>query len=169
MGEYMNVIEIVFAITVVAAMFSNFFGIPGNLIIVFNSLVYGLITNFHKYSLAFVFTLFLVLLIIEFLEYLLVVLTARKYGASKWGIIGSILGGIGGAISGAFVTPIMGAIIGSVIGVFLGALILEFFKSYNLKSAFLSGTGAFLGKLGGLSIKTCGAVTMVTMIGYKIL
>ena len=165
----MNIIEIVFAVTVVAAMFSNFFGIPGNVIIVLNSLVYGLITNFTKYSLAFVFTLFLILLIIEFLEYLLIVLTAKKYGASKWGITGSILGGIGGAISGAFVTPILGAIIGSIIGVFFGALVLEFFKSYNIKNAILSGTGAFLGKLGGLSIKTCGAVTMITMIGYKIL
>jgi uncharacterized protein YqgC (DUF456 family) len=165
----MNIIEIIFAVTILAAMFSNFFGIPGNVIIVFNSLVYGLLTNFNKYSLAFVFTLFLVVLIIEFLEYLLVVLTARKYGASKWGITGSILGGIGGAISGAFVTPILGAIIGSILGVFIGALILEFFKSYDIKNAFLSGTGAFLGKLGGLSIKTCGAVTIVTMIGYKIL
>jgi uncharacterized protein YqgC (DUF456 family) len=165
----MTIIEIVFAVTVFAAMFSNFFGIPGNIIIVFNSLVYGLITNFNKYSLAFVFTLFLVVLIVEFLEYLLVVLTAKKYGASKWGITGSILGGIGGAISGAFVTPIIGAIIGSILGVFIGALILEFFRSYDIKNAILSGTGAFLGKLGGLSIKTCGAVTIVTMIGYKLL
>jgi uncharacterized protein YqgC (DUF456 family) len=164
-----TVVELIFAVFIVASMFSNFFGVPGNILIAINSLIYGLLTNYADFSFAFVITLFIVVLIIEFLEYLLIVLTAKKYGASKWGITGSIIGGIGGAISGAFVTPILGAIIGSILGVFLGATLLEFFKSYKLKEAFFSGIGAFLGKVGGLSIKLCGAVTMVIMIGYKIL
>jgi uncharacterized protein YqgC (DUF456 family) len=162
------ILEIAFLVIIVAAMFSNFFGIPGNFLILFNSFVYGLITNFESISLAFIVTLLLVVLLIEFIEYLLIVVSARKYGASKWGITGSIIGGIGGAISGAFVTPVLGAVIGSVIGVFLGATLLEFLRSYSLREAFFSGIGAFLGKLGGLSIKTCGAVTMIIMIGYQI-
>jgi uncharacterized protein YqgC (DUF456 family) len=162
-------LEVVFAITVIVALFSNFAGVPGNIIIAVNSLIYGLVTNFNQFSFTFVLTIFLIVIVVEFLEYLLIVLTAKKYGASRWGIIGSILGGIGGAISGAFITPVLGAIIGSVIGVFIGALVGEFFKSYNLRKSLLSGMGAFLGKLGGLSIKTCGAVTLVIMIGYKIL
>ncbi len=161
-------LNIVFVVSVVAAMFSNFYGIPGNIFIALNSFIYGVITGFDSLSLAFVLTLFLIVFIAEFLEYLLIVLTARKYGASKWGITGSIIGGIGGAISGAFVTPVMGAIIGSVLGVFIGATVLEFFKSFRLRDALLSGIGAFLGKLGGLSIKTCGAVTMLIMIGYQL-
>ena len=166
----MNVIlEIVFIVAVVASLFSNFYGLPGNILILFSSFVYGIATNFVQYSFAFVITLLLIVLLVEFLEYLLIVLAARKYGASKWGITGSIVGGIGGAISGAFVTPVLGAIIGSVIGVFAGATLLEFFKSYNLREALLSGVGAFLGKLGGLSIKMCGAVTIIIMIGYKVL
>jgi len=161
-------IEILFILAVTASMFSNFFGVPGNFFIALNSLIYGIITNYVDYSFTFVLTLFVIVVSLEFLEYLLIVLTAKKYGASKWGITGSIIGGIGGAISGAFVTPILGAIIGSIIGVFAGATLLEFLKSYNLKEAILTGVGAFLGKLGGLSIKTCGAVTMIIMIGYKI-
>jgi len=161
-------LNIIFAVSVLAAMLSNFYGIPGNILIAVNSTIYGIITGFESFSFAFVLTLFLIVLITEFLEYMLIVLTARKYGASKWGITGSIIGGIGGAISGAFVTPVMGAIIGSVLGVFIGATVLEFFKSYRLRDAFLSGAGAFLGKLGGLSIKTCGAVTMLIMIGYQL-
>jgi uncharacterized protein YqgC (DUF456 family) len=162
------VLEILFIVLAVASMFSNFFGIPGNILLFFNSLIYAFLTNFENISFAFLITLFLVVLLVEFLEYLLIVLSARKYGASKWGITGSIVGGIGGAISGAFVTPVLGAIIGSIIGVFLGATILEYFKSYSFREAFYSGIGAFLGKLGGLSIKTCGAVTMLIMIGYQI-
>ena len=166
----MNVIfEIVFIVAVVVSLFSNLYGLPGNILILFSSFVYGIVTNFVQYSFAFVITLLLIVLLVEFLEYLLIVLTAKKYGASKWGITGSIVGGIGGAISGAFVTPVLGAIIGSIIGVFAGATLLEFFKSYNLREALLSGVGAFLGKIGGLSIKMCGAVTIIIMIGYKVL
>jgi uncharacterized protein YqgC (DUF456 family) len=163
-----SVLELIFAVFIFASMVSNFFGAPGNLLITINSFVYGIITNYADYSFGFVISLFLIMLLVEALEYVLIVLTAKKYGASKWGITGSIVGGIGGAISGAFVTPIMGAIIGSIIGVFLGATILEFFKSYQIKEALLSGVGAFLGKLGGLSIKTCGAITMIIMIFYQI-
>ena len=164
-----SIIEIVFAFALVVSLFSNFFGIPGNLLIAVNSLIYGLVTNYAEYSFTFVLTLFAIFLLVEFLEYLLIIVSAKKYGASKWGITGSIIGGIGGAISGAFVTPVMGAIIGSIVGVFAGATLLEFIKSYNLKESLLSGVGAFIGKIGGLSIKICGAVTMVIMVGYKIL
>jgi len=162
------VIEIIFIAAVIGSMFSTFFGLPGNLLIAINSLVYGIVTNFASYSFAFVLTLFLIVLISESLEYFLIIVTARKYGASKWGITGSIFGGIAGAISGAFVTPVLGAVIGSVIGVFLGGTLLEFFKSYNLRAALNSGIGSFIGKLGGLSVKTCAAVTMIIMIGYRI-
>lgn len=160
---------IFFLAAVIASMFSNFFGIPGNILIAINSLLYGVITNFAKFSFGFVVTLFLVMLLIEVLEYVLIVFSAKKYGASRWGITGSIAGGIAGAISGAFFTPVIGAIVGSVIGVFLGTTILEFFKSYKIRDAVYAGVGAFLGKLGGLSIKTCGAVTMFIMISDKIL
>jgi len=163
-----SALEIVFALFVIASMVSNFYGIPGNLLIAVNSFFYGLITNYTAFSFTFVLTLFLIMLIVEALEYLLIVIAARKYGASRWGITGSIIGGVGGAISGAFVTPIVGAIVGSIIGVFAGATILEFFKSFKVKEAILSGVGAFLGKIGGLSIKTCGAVTMLIMIVYQI-
>jgi len=162
------IFDILFVFTVVAALVSNFFGVPGNVLIAVNTLIYGFFTNFNSYSLSFVLTLFLIVLLVEFIEYLLIALTAKKYGASKWGITGGIVGGIGGAISGAFFTPVLGAIIGSVIGVFFGAIIFEYFRSFDLRSSFYSGIGAFLGKIGGLSIKTCGAVTMVIMIGYKI-
>jgi uncharacterized protein YqgC (DUF456 family) len=162
------IVEIIFITVVLGSMFSNFFGVPGNLLIAVNSLVYGIVTNFASISFAFVLTLFLVVLISEILEYFLIIVAARRYGASKWGISGSIIGGLAGAISGAFVTPVIGALVGSGIGVFLGGTIVEFFRSYNLRAALNSGIGSFIGKLGGLSVKTCAAITMVIMIGYRL-
>ena len=162
------VLDILFVLAVSAALMSNFFGVPGNILIAVNSLIYGIITNFDSFSLTFVLTLFIIMILVEFLEYLLIALTAKKYGASKWGITGGIIGGIGGAISGTFFTPVLGAIIGSILGVFFGAIIFEYFRSFYFRMAVKSGIGAFLGKIGGLSLKTCGAVTMIIMIGYKI-
>jgi uncharacterized protein YqgC (DUF456 family) len=108
-------------------------------------------------------------LIFEVLEFLLIFFTAKKIGASKWAIMGGVFGGVLGAISGAFFTPVMGGIIGSVTGVFVGAFILEFIKCKCLRSSFMSGIGVFLGKIGGLSIKTVGAITMTIMVASKII
>lgn len=151
------------------SVFSNFYGLPGNSILALSSLVYGLITGFESFSFSFVLTLFGIVVALELLEFLLIYFTAKKYGSSKWGISGAIIGGIVGAISGAFVTPIMGAIIGSICGVFLGAFLLEFINTTNVKDSLFSGLGAFLGKLGGLSIKVIGAVTMAVMVASRII
>jgi len=160
--------EVILIVFISVALISNFFGIPGNLLIALNAFIYGIITRFDDFSFAFVLSLFIIVVALEFLEYLLISLTARKYGASKIGVAGGIFGGVLGGISGAFITPVLGAIIGSVIGVFVGAVSLEFLKSYKLKVSLYKGFGAFLGKIGGLSIKVCGAVTMTIMISYKI-
>ena len=87
------VLDILFVLAVSAALMSNFFGVPGNIIIAINSLIYGVITNFNSFSLTFVLTLFIIVILVEFLEYLMIALTAKKYGASKWGITGGIIGG----------------------------------------------------------------------------
>ena len=151
------------------SMFSNFYGLPGNFSIVLSSLVYALATGFNHFSISFILLVFAVFLLFELLEFLLIFLTARRFGASKWGISGAILGGIIGALSGAFFTPVMGAIVGSVIGVFLGAFTLEFFKNRNIKKSLRYSFGAFIGKMGGLSLKTVGAVTMASMVLSKII
>ena len=149
--------------------FSNFYGLPGNLSIVLSSLLYGVATGFSHFSFSFLLLVLAVFLLFELLEFLLIFLTARKFGSSKWGVAGAIAGGILGAVSGAFFTPVMGAITGSVLGVFIGAFTLEFIKNRNVKQSLRGSFGAFLGKMGGLSLKTIGAVTMASMVLTKII
>jgi len=151
------------------SIFSNFFSFPGNLSIVLSSLFYSIVTGFAYFSFSFFLLVFAIFILVELLEFLLIFLTARKYGSSKWGVSGALAGGIIGALSGAFVTPVMGAVVGSVVGVFCGAFILEFSKNKNLKKSLISSFGAFLGKMGGLSIKTIGAMTMASMVLSKII
>ncbi len=161
----MHAVFEIFLITFVSASaISNFFGAPGNILIVFGSFFYALTTGFHRFSFPFVLTLLAVMLLFELLEFILISISAKRYGTSKWGIAGAIIGGILGAFSGAFFTPLFGAILGSLLGVFLGAFVVEILRNPNIAHGLKAGYGAFLGRLGGLSIKMVGSVTLAVMI-----
>ncbi len=159
-----SILEIALVSVVSASAIANLFGLPGNILIATSSFIYAVSTGFNHFSLTFVLTLFAVMLLFEALEFILINISARHYGSSKLGVAGAIVGGILGAISGAFFTPVAGAIIGSFLGVFWGTFFVEFSRNPNLKHGLRAGYGAFLGRLGGLSMKMIGAVTMAIMI-----
>lgn len=147
-----------------ASAISNFFGAPGNLLIALGSFFYALTTGFNQFSLPFVLTLMAVMLLFEILEFILISVSAKRYGTSRWGIAGAIIGGILGAFSGAFFTPLLGAILGSLVGVFLGAFAIEMARKPNIGHGLQAGYGAFIGRIGGLSIKVIGSITLAVMI-----
>ncbi len=156
---------VIFLVTFVSASaVSNFFGAPGNLLIAIGSFFYALTTGFEQLSLSFVLTLIAVMLLFEILEFILISVTAKHYGTSRWGIAGAIIGGILGAFSGAFFTPLLGAILGSLVGVFLGAFVIEMTRKPNIGHGLRAGYGAFVGRVGGLSIKVIGSITLAVMI-----
>jgi len=164
-----TILDIALIFMVGFSVISNFMGLPGNILIALSGLLYGISTGFEAYSFTFVLTLFAVLIFFEVLEFILIYVAAKKFGCSRWGIAGGIVGGILGALSGMLYSPVLGALIGSVIGVFIGASGLELFRSGNLKSSLFAGLGAFLGRIGGLSVKVVGAMTMSIMIVQKII
>jgi len=74
------------------------------------------------------------------------VVGAKKFGASRAGMIGSFVGAIAGAIF--FSIP------GLILGTFFGAMFCEMaFSRRNLKQSLASGTGALLGFLAGSLFK----------------
>ncbi len=159
-----TILDIALISIVTVSTIANFFGIPGNILIALGSLFYAISTGFSEFSFGFVLTIFGVMILFEFLEFVLISISARHYGSSRWGVVGAIVGGILGAISGAFFTPVMGGIIGSFLGVFIGAFIVEFIRSTKVKNSLKAAYGAFLGRIGGLSVKVIGAVTLSIMI-----
>ena len=55
------------------------------------------------------------------------------------------------------------------IGVILGTILLELIiKGRNIRAAFHAMLGALIGKVGGLTIKVIGTLTMVIVVGYKV-
>jgi len=81
-----------------------------------------------------------------FIDYIASIYGGKKYGASKWGSIGSLLGGVVGFILLNF--------IGMFFGIFIGALIGEFFiAKKDTNASFRAGIGSLLGFLAGTLIK----------------
>jgi len=77
-------------------------------------------------------------------DYFLPLIGAKKYGASRWGIYGSIAG----MIIGAFFSPF-----GMLLGAFIGAVLVEWMVSRKEKQALRAGWGIFIGSLLGTILK----------------
>lgn len=144
------------------------FGIPGTFLIVAAAFVYAWATDFVIMTIGFVGLLLLLAVLIEVVEFFLGALTAGKYGSSRMGMIGSILGGFFGAIWGVPFFPPIGILIGAFLGAFVGATLFEFVVSKDMKHSIRVGKGAFLGSVAGKLAKIAAAVAMVVMVGIKI-
>ncbi len=83
--------------------------------------------------------------VVTALDYIVPVAGAKKYGASKWGIWGSV----GGMILGIVFFPPLGIIAGA----FLGAVAVELLGGKETKDAFRAGWGVFVGTLLGTILK----------------
>ncbi len=105
--------------------------------------------------------IFAVLAIVSIvLDYLGGVIGAKKYGATRWGLIGSVIGGIVGFF--------MGGIIGLVFGPFFGAVSFELLFGKDLKGAFRSGMGTLVGFLGGVIIKLVISIVIIGIFIMKV-
>lgn len=96
------------------------------------------------------------------LDYVVMVIGARKLGATRWGTAGALLGVCFGMVMGVFFGG-LGSLVGVVVGPFLGATLLEFTggkRSWRKSSR--AGLGATLGLLAGTVGKVgCGVLVIV--------
>lgn len=94
------------------------------------------------------------------LEYVIPARTNKKYGGTRWGSIGSLVG----TIVGLFFIPIpFGFLIGMLIGVFAGELLHDF---KDKKKAFNSTKGALIGFLYGTGFTFMIALAMFLVTVY---
>lgn len=86
---------------------------------------------------------------------------ASRFGSTRWGVGGSVVGGIAGLV--AFNVP------GLVIGVFLGAAAGEMiFARKDLHQSLRAGWGSVLGFLGGTVLKLILGIVMVLVFLGKL-
>ncbi|MFP3975152.1 MAG: DUF456 domain-containing protein [Dehalococcoidia bacterium] len=117
--------------------------------------IYALGTGFETISIAAVVVFFVLTVLISLLDFVAPALGARKYRASKPGIIGAFLG----SIAGIFVLGLWGIILGPLIGAFLG----ELAARWKFQQALGATVGAFLGFIVGSLFKL---ILILVMAGF---
>ena len=128
--------------------------LPGNILIFAGALVYGIFTEFEEITLWVLATLAGISIGAQVLDYVAEAYGAKRFGATKYGIWGAIIGGIIGLI-----TLNIG---GLVLGLFFGAVIPEILLGgRSPKGALRIGWGSLLGFLGGTLMKFILGLVMI--------
>ena len=119
--------------------------LPSLPIIYAGYLIFGVASGWAHYGWGVMILFGLVTALTAVLDYVAGAAGARRYGASRAGVIGSLLGAIIGVI--VFNVP------GLILGPFVGALLGELIWGRTFQEAFRSGWGAFLGFVAGVLLK----------------
>ena len=152
-----------------AGLVSIPFGLPGAWIILADAAVFALLTGFAKISWPVLAILFGMALIGEGVEFLAGLYGAKRWGASKKGMLGALVGAVLGAVLLSPLLFLVGALLGAFLGAFAGAFLIEYLSRRNLPQALRSGWGAFLGRTAGLLAKGAMAVGMAALIVSRFL
>ena len=98
----------------------------------------------------------------EVLETLFAGYGARKFGGSKGAMVAALVGCILGAVAGTPLFPVVGTLLGACAGAFGGAALYEYLQhDVGVNRSIWVGTGAALGKIGGILAKfICGLLML---------
>ena len=133
--------------------------IPGPLLIFLGAVAHRLFIHADNSIGTLGFVILGILLLMAFaIDFLSGMVGAKYFGASKWGLVGALIGGIIGiffSLPGLIIGPIVGAVGGEVI-----------FAKKRLKDASKSGWGTIIGGTLGIVGKM---VVSVWMVGWIVL
>jgi uncharacterized protein YqgC (DUF456 family) len=119
-------------------------GIPGPPIAYIGLLLQVFKTE-NPFTVKFLIIWALIMVAVSALDYIVPVIGTKKFGGSKRGVWGSIIG----LFAGIFFFPPIGLIIGP----FLGAFIAELTGGKETESALKAGFGSFIGFITGVVLK----------------
>jgi uncharacterized protein YqgC (DUF456 family) len=126
--------------------------LPGPLLSFSGLLLLALLNHFSP---PLTSTLIIIMAILTLLagiaDYIIPLLGTKKYGTSKWGIWGAVLG----MAVGIFFSPF-----GMLIGAFLGAIAMEWLVQKEKERALKAGWGVLIGTLWGTVLKLAVSGTM---------
>ena len=160
----MSIIYLIIAIIFFLIGFSGLIipVVPDLVVIWLGVLIYAIGTRFSGISISSVILLGLLSGTTYLIDYLATALGAKRYGASKKGIVGGIIGGIIGIV----VLPPFGFAIGAVAGIIIAEIYLVGRPSAD---AIRASKGAFLGFALGVLAKVVIAGVIISIFFYNVL
>ena len=157
MGTPLLIAIVVAAIGVIGTLLPMLPGLP---LVLLSIIVYAIYNQMHIFSTAYFTTIIVLGLLGIISEYLLAYIGAKLFGASKYAIIGAVLGSTIGVI---FFPPI-----GLILGAFSGSVLGEFYFTKDLEKSLKAAGGTVLGLLGGTVFRFLIALTIFIMFIVKI-
>ena len=105
----------------------------------------SIVKKWEPFSSKFLIILGILTVIVQALDYMLPAVGAKKFGASKYGFWGAVIGMLFGII---FFPPF-----GIIVGAFLGAISGELIAGKETSNALKAGWGVFVGVMIGMLLK----------------
>lgn len=132
--------------------------LPGVPVVALGTLLAGWMTGFEVLSWTTVIVTAALALLAWLLDALAAAVGAQRYGSSRAGLWGSIVG----SILGLFFPPF-----GFLVGALVGAVVAELFVGRPFAEALKAGFGAFVGTLGGIVAKVVILITIAFVVYPK--
>jgi uncharacterized protein YqgC (DUF456 family) len=127
-------------------------GIPGP-ITSYIGLLIGLLSSYADSSYEVLLVLGVIAIVLTIIDYLMPIYGTKRFGGSRAGVIGSIIG----LFAGLIFMPGIGIIIGPLVGAFIGELI----SGANSNDAFKAALGSFIGFLTGTFMKLIYSIAII--------
>lgn len=115
-------------------------------------IILSIAKDWQAFSTEFLIIMAAITIFVTVLDYIVPVAGARKYGASKLGVWGSVIGMIIGLV---FFPPL-----GIFVGAFVGAVLGEFITGKKGSEALRAGWGVFVGSMVGIGLKLAASGVM---------
>lgn len=128
--------------------------IPGSILLMAGFFLGALADDFMYIGWGTLAILLALAILMQVIEFFLGAVGARRYGASKRGILGGMIGAIGGLFLG---------LPGIIFGPFIGAVLGELSAQRGLHAAGRAGIGATIGLIIGSAAKLAVAFSMVCL------
>jgi uncharacterized protein YqgC (DUF456 family) len=143
-------------------------GVPGNFGPVFIALGYWLTEGEPRFTGAIVLVFLALAASGEVVEQFAAIVGAKKFGASKSGMIGAFVGSIIGGVVGTMLVPIIGTVIGVFAGCFAFTLAFEVkFAGRDIVAGVRAGWGAVVGKAAAAAYKYAMGFALLGLLAWR--
>jgi len=133
--------------------------IPGVIIAFAGLLLFAAVEGFQRFSPWMVLLLGLIAVAGSLLDNVAGVYGARRFGASRWGVWGAVIG----LLAGLFFGPL-----GIIFGPLVGALAGEMVGGREAGDAARAGVGTLVGFIGGIFIKLVAVICIIVYFFYQL-